>query len=143
MNRKPLARAVTAAVLLASPAFAGAQATPAPAAAPASQGYIVASGPASTECPGFIDTVGKARMQKSGSTGYAGDMQGFAMFVSGFQTAYNLQTPETCDIFAGWNNNQVLDWLEKFCRANPKERFGAGVIALAKERYPSRSKKCG
>jgi hypothetical protein len=140
MNLRPLA----AAALLAFPTLASAQATSAPApAAAASQGYIVASGPASTDCPGFIDTVGKARMQKAGSTGYAGDMQGFAMFVSGFQTAYNLQTPETCDIFAGWNNNQVLDWLEKFCRANPKERFGAGVIALAKERYPSRSKKCG
>ena len=110
--------------------------------AQAPSGYIVGTGLGTTDCPGFIDSVGKARKEK-GNTAYAGELQGFAMYVSGFQTAYNLQTPETCDIFSGWNNNQVLEWLEKFCRANPKERFGAGVIALANERYPSRSKKCG
>lgn len=130
-----------AAVLAFLPAVAIAQA-PAKA-APAPQGYIVGSGLGTTDCPSFVEALGQSRNQKAGASGYAGEIQGFAMYVSGFQTAYNLQTPDTCDIFAGWNNNQVLDWLDKFCRANPKERFGAGVIALAKERYPSRSKKCG
>ena len=130
---------ILAAALLAAPALAGAQAK----SAPAAQGYIVGGGLGTTDCPGFVESVGKARGEKPGATGYAGDLQGFAMYVSGFQTAYNLQTPDTCDIFAGWNNTQVLEWLEKFCRANPNQRFGAGVIALAKERYPSRSKKCG
>ncbi len=111
--------------------------------AQAPSGYIVGGGPGTTDCPGFIEAMAKAKSQKPGATGYAGELQGFAMYLSGFQTAYNLQTPETCDIFAGWNNNQVLEALEKYCKANPRERFGAGVIALAKERYPSRSKKCG
>ncbi len=106
-------------------------------------GYIVGGGLGTMECPGFVESMGKAKDQKPGVTGYPGELQGFAMFVSGFQTAYNLQTPRTCDIFAGWNNNQVLEWLEKYCRANPQERFGVGVIALARERYPKRSRKCG
>lgn len=111
--------------------------------AQAPSGYIVGTGLGAADCGGFSDAMGKAKKEKPGPAGYSGEVQGFAMYVSGFQTAYNLQTPDTCDIFAGWNNNQVLEWLEKFCRANPNQRFGAGVIALAKERYPSRSKKCG
>lgn len=136
-------RILAVALLAALPAAALAQAPARPAAAPAPQGYIVGGGLGTTDCPAFVEALGQARTQKAGATGYAGEIHGFAMYVSGFQTAYNLQTPETCDIFSGWNNTQVLDWLEKYCRANPKERFGAGVIALAKERYPSRSKKCG
>lgn len=129
MNRSLLAVALAAALL--------------PAHAQKPGGYIVAGGLGGIECPAFAEAMSKSRSQKPASSGYATDLQGFAMYVSGFQTAYNLQTPETCDIFAGWNNNQVLDWLEKFCRANPAERFGTAVMALAKDRYPGRSKKCG
>jgi len=133
-------RVAVATALLAFPLAVAAQAKAPPAPA---QGYIVGGGLGAVDCPAFVESMGKAKGQKPGATGYAGELQGFAMYVSGFQTAYNLQTPETCDIFSGWNNNQVLEWLDKFCRANPKERFGAGVIALAQDRYPARSTKCG
>ena len=80
-------------------------------------GYIVGSGLGTTECPGFVESMGKAKDQKPGVTGYPGELQGFAMFVSGFQTAYNLQTPQTCDIFAGWNNNQAESYFSRMRRA--------------------------
>lgn len=121
------------AAILAAPLWAQAQ-------KPA--GNIVGGGLGTAECTGFVEAMARARTQPQGSTGYAGEVQGYAMYLSGFQTAYNLQTPETCDIFAGWNNQQVLDQVEKFCRDNPGARFGNGVIALAKERYPKRAKKC-
>ena len=131
-------KAIFVGALLGLPIAANAQAT-----GSVNGGYIVGGGLGATECPGFLESLGKARAEKPGSTGYPGELQGFAMYVSGFQTAYNLQTPDTCDIFAGSNTSQVLDWLETFCRAHPDSRFGAGVIALARERYPTRSKKCG
>jgi hypothetical protein len=98
--------------------------------------YIVGSGPGVMECTRFVEALAKAR------TAPSPEAQGFALYVAGFQTAYNLQTPETCDIFAGMNADQVLARVEDFCKANPQARFGAGVIALAKERYPLRSKTC-
>jgi hypothetical protein len=117
-------------------------AAPLAAQAQKSLGNIVGGGLGTAECSGFVEAMTRAKAQAPGSTGYAGETQGYAMYLSGFQTAYNLQTPQTCDIFAGWNNNQILERIEKFCRDNPEARFGNGVIALAKERYPNRSKKC-
>jgi hypothetical protein len=122
--------------------LAAALAAPLAAHAQKDLGNIVGGGLGTAECSGFVEAMARAKSQPSGATGYSSEVQGYAMYLSGFQTAYNLQTPQTCDIFAGWNNNQILERIEKFCGDNPQARFANGVIALAKERYPKRSKKC-
>ena len=100
--------------------------------------YIVVGGLGGIECPRFVEAMAKSRTAGAASS----EMDGFSMYVAGFQTAYNLQTPKTCDIFAGMNGDQLLVRLEEMCRAKPEQRFGAGVIALAKQLYPKRSKTC-
>ena len=69
-------------------------------------------------------------------------IQGFINFVFGFRTAYNIQTPQTCDIFGQFNDEQLLAWLENYCRTQPLERFGTALIALAKEAHPRRLQSC-
>jgi hypothetical protein len=85
----------------------------------------------------------RAKKAGIGTFDYVNEIQGYSMYVAGFQTAYNLQTPNTCDIFASYNDEQLLTWLENYCREKPLEKFGAGVVALAKEVYPKRLQTCG
>ena len=104
--------------------------------------YIVGGGVGNIDCPRFVSTMDRAKKFGAGSVGYVNETQGFLMYVLGFQTAYNLQTPQTCDIFDTFTSDQLLAWLENYCRAQPLERFGAAVVALAKELHPRRSQSC-
>ena len=104
--------------------------------------YFIGGGVGGIDCPHFVSTMDRAKALGLGSVGYTNETQGFLMYVIGFQTAYNVQTPRTCDIFANFTSEQLLGWLENYCRAQPLERFGTAVIALAKEAHPRRSQSC-
>jgi hypothetical protein len=128
-------RVITAVATLAmAPAFILAADTPGK--------YIFGGGVGSVDCPRFVSTMDRAKKFGAGSVGYVNETQGFLMYVLGFQTAYNLQTPQTCDIFDTFTSDQLLAWLENYCRAQPLERFSSAVVALAKEVHPRRSQSC-
>lgn len=104
--------------------------------------YIYGGGVGAVECPRFVEVMETAKIDKEGSVEYAIKTQGYVMYLSGFQTAYNIQTPNTCDIFDGLSGNQLLAWTENYCQANPLKKFSSSVVALAQEVYPNRSQKC-
>jgi hypothetical protein len=104
--------------------------------------YITGGGVGAVECPRFVSVMDRAKKFGTGTAGYVDETYGFAMYVVGFQTGYNLQTPQTCDIFAGLSSDQLLSWLENYCRAYPLERFSGAVVALAKEVHPRRARQC-
>jgi hypothetical protein len=104
--------------------------------------YWHGGGVGSTECPKFIETMSRAKRHGLGTLGYANETQGYVMFLAGFQTAYNSQTPKTCDVFAGINADQRLAWIENYCQQNPLEKFSAAAVALAVEVHPRRLQSC-
>ena len=104
--------------------------------------YIVGGGVGSIECPKFVATMERAKAAGLGSLGYANEIYGYGMYLAGFQTAYNMQTPQTCDVFGEFTSDQRLAWLENFCRGQPLEKFGSAVVALSKEVHPRRVQSC-
>jgi hypothetical protein len=104
--------------------------------------YWLGGGVGSVECPNFVASMERAKKHGLGSIGYVNETQGYIMFISGFQTAYNLQTPNTCDIFSSLSTDQLLAWSENYCRSKPLEKFGLAVVALAKEVHPKRAQSC-
>lgn len=86
--------------------------------------------------------MGVAKASGYGSLTYANEMMGYASFISGYQTAFNNQTPNTCDIFSGVSLNQMLVWVENYCKQNPLEKFGTGVGELAASVYKKRLQTC-
>jgi hypothetical protein len=99
-------------------------------------------GAGAIECPQVVSFMTRARVASTGSLEYSVRTQGFMNFLAGFQTAYNMQTTDTCDIFSGITAEQALEWAENWCRANPSQNFGISVSALARDRYPQRSTAC-
>jgi len=99
-------------------------------------------GAGALECPRVVSFMTRARVAATGTLEYSIKTQGFMNFIAGFQTAYNMQTSQTCDIFSGISAQEALEWTENWCRANPSQNFGIGVSALARERYPQRSTAC-
>jgi hypothetical protein len=93
-------------------------------------------------CQQVVSFMTRARVAPPGSLEHSIRTQGFMNFLAGFQTAYNMQTSDTCDIFSGLTAEQAMEWTENWCRANPSQNFGIGVSALARERYPTRSTAC-
>jgi len=77
------------------------------------------------------------------SIGFHTELQGFAMYLLGFETGYNMSTKDTCDIFPVEENlYSLLSWVENFCRANASSSFAFAVVALSKDRYPKRQQVC-
>jgi hypothetical protein len=105
--------------------------------------FIQGAGVGALGCPAYVEAMNRAKGYGAGSVGYVTETRGFLMYVLGFQTAYNLQTPETCDIFGAYTPDQILDLLATYCTARPYERFGSAVIALAKQLQPRRTTSCG
>lgn len=94
-------------------------------------------------CPQFVASMEKARSLGIDSVEFANETQGYTMYIFGFQTAYNMSTNDTCDIFPNDEKfYSLLSWLENYCRANATSRFGDGVIALSKNHYPKRLRVC-
>lgn len=108
----------------------------------ASGSYVIGGGVGSVDCPKFTETMERARAAGLGTLTYVTETAGFQMYVAGFQTAYNRQTPKTCDVFGGFTSDQLLAWLDNYCKAHPLDRFGSAVIALAKEAHPRRLQTC-
>lgn len=104
--------------------------------------FISGGGAGAVDCPKFVQSMDLAKASGIGTLGYVKEINGYLMFILGFQTAYNLQTPDTCNIFDSVSGDQMLAWAENYCRANPLERFGDAVIKLAKEVHPRRKKSC-
>ena len=104
--------------------------------------YWHGGGVGAVECPTFLQTMERAKRSGLGSVEYVSQTQSFVMFLSGFQTAYNLKTPDTCNVFADVSVNQQLFWIENYCRRNSVEVFSATVVALAEEVHPRRLLSC-
>ena len=105
--------------------------------------FWLGDGTGGVACPQFVAALEKARSLGIGSVGYAGETQGFTMYLLGFRTGYNMSTQQTCDISPdGEKDYPLLSWLENFCRANPSGRFADAVVALARESHPKRQKVC-
>jgi len=104
--------------------------------------FFMGGGVGAVECPKFVASIDRAKKHGSGTIGYANETQGYVMFMFGFQTAYNLQTADTCDIFGDFSPDQLLAWTENYCRNKPLEKFGSAVVALAEEVHPVRLRSC-
>lgn len=57
-------------------------------------------------------------------------MQGYTMYLLGYQTAYNRLAKDTFDIFDGFEVEQLFAWIENWCRENPLEKYYQGINAL-------------
>jgi hypothetical protein len=118
---------------------------PVPALAADAEGIVMVwlgQGAGTIRCTQVVSFMTRARGAASGSVEYAIKTQGFMNFLAGFQTAYNMQTSETCDIFNGISPEDALEWSENWCRENPSQTFGIGVSELARHRYSQRSTSC-
>ena len=82
----------------------------------------------------------QAAKYKINSIQYVNETSSYTMYILGFQTAYNLQTDDTYDIFGNFESSQLLSWVEKYCKDNPLDTFGIGVVSLSIEAYPRRKK---
>jgi hypothetical protein len=104
--------------------------------------YIVGGGVGGVECRQFSAIMDQAETFGRSSSEYARSAYNFDMYLLGFRTGYNLQTPDTCDIFGRFSNEQLRDWLRYYCRSYPLQRFGSGVVALAQGLHGARLRTC-
>lgn len=61
-------------------------------------------------------------------------------WVAGYLTAYNRQTPETVNILGDTTMEAAMEWLEQWCRANPKSSLDAALTGLTGSLYTRRHK---
>lgn len=112
-------------------------------AADANGRFLLGGGVGGVQCPEFVASMEKARSLRIGTVGYVRETQGFTMYLLGFRSGYNVATPDTCDVFAGEENDYpLLAWAENWCRTHSSSRFGDAVVALAAERFPHRQRAC-
>lgn len=105
--------------------------------------FQLGGGVGAVTCPKFVESMEHSRSLGIGSVDYAYAMQGFIMYLMGFQTGYNASALDTCDIFSGTDTDySLLSWAENFCRTNPSRRFADAVLALSLERHPERQRVC-
>ena len=104
--------------------------------------FMTGGGVGGVPCRQFVATMEKARSLGIGTIGYVWEIQGFTMYLLGFQTGYNLAAKDTYDIFCAEEDDYaLLSWMENYCRANPSRKFSDAAIALADDRYPRRQKR--
>ena len=105
--------------------------------------YIYGGGVGSVTCPQFVADMEKARSLGINSIAYVNEMQGYVMYLLGFQTGYNVSASDTCDIFPSVKDDYaLLSWAENYCRANPSGRFANAVVALSIDRQSKRQRVC-
>jgi hypothetical protein len=68
----------------------------------------------------------------------AAELEKLEAWISGYVSAYNRQTPDTFTLLGGRNLNAAMAWLAQWCRANPKSRMDAALLALTEEFHPAR-----
>ena len=84
----------------------------------------------------------KANEHGIGSREYALQTAAHMNYILGFQTGYNMQTKDTCDIFDGYDMNQLLTWSHNYCKENPLKKFSSSVVLLSLTLHSKRSKTC-
>lgn len=104
--------------------------------------YVVGGGVGGVECRQFLSTLSQVEPYGPSSVEYTNAAYGFQMYLSGFRTAYNLQTPDTCDVFGRFTSEQLLGWLKYYCRSYPTKRFGSAVVTLAQGLHSGRITSC-
>ncbi len=70
----------------------------------------------------------------------AAKMLNHAVWIFGYVTAYNRQTPDTVDIRGGTEIDGILLWLDNWCKATPSMDMSAAMEAFTKEMYPRRDR---
>ena len=104
--------------------------------------YWVGGGAGGVMCPDFVASMENARSKGIGTFAYVNETKVFTMYILGFQTGYNVSTPNTCDIFSGDKGYELLSWVENYCRNAPTERFADAVVQLSEEFYSKRQQVC-
>lgn len=103
--------------------------------------YYLAGGVGAVMCPHFVAAMERARSTGIGTVDFANATEGFAMYVLGFESGYNVAKSDTYDVFPSQNGvYPLLSWVENWCRVHPTARFGGGVVALAENRYANRQR---
>jgi hypothetical protein len=59
-------------------------------------------------------------------------------WVAGFLTAHNFYVTDTYDVQGTATPEEMGQWLESYCKKNPKNHFAEAVIALTMELHPKR-----
>src|SRR5438132_5892980 len=77
--------------------------------------YMVGGGAGSISCSEFVENLENARAHGEGTIKYVTIMQGFTMYLLGFQTGYNKGAPNTYDIFAGIEEKELMSRLANYC----------------------------
>ncbi len=104
--------------------------------------YMVGGGVGGVSCNIFISSMASAQV-KGGLNSIEGvdAVLPFISYVLGFQTGYNVAHPSIRDIFSAVDGNtdtdKILFWVEDWCKKNPKETFGFGLIRYASEQAES------
>ncbi len=63
----------------------------------------------------------------------------YIVWVQGFFSAFNALDPKTKNIAGSKDYHFVRQWLDDYCKANPKVYFGEAVRVLIEELYPNRT----
>jgi len=63
-----------------------------------------------------------------------------ALWIAGFFTAYNLQTPDVYDILGSTDLESALLWMDKYCQENPLSTLAGGMEFLTAELWPNRKR---
>ena len=63
------------------------------------------------------------------------------IWIWGYLTAYNRQTPDTYDIMAQTDTPTILLWLDNYCKQNPLTDFAEAMVSLMNELHSSRIRK--
>jgi hypothetical protein len=70
----------------------------------------------------------------------AAKVQNHTVWLFGYITAYNRQTPDTVDIRGGTEIDVILLWLDNWCKANPSKDISVAMEAFTTEMYPRRDR---
>lgn len=62
----------------------------------------------------------------------------YRVWLGGYLTATNIDTPDTVDIGGSTDLNGLLGWLDNYCQTNPTSSFGNAAEALVIFLYPKR-----
>jgi len=61
-------------------------------------------------------------------------------WITGYITAYNLQTPDVYNILGNTGIDSVYLWMDKYCQENPLKRLAKGMEILTHELWPNRKR---
>lgn len=104
--------------------------------------FMQSGGVGGHSCSFFISIMDAARKHGLGSHEYLLGTANQINYILGFQTGYNLQANDTCNILGGYEVDQMFAWLYKYCQDNPLEKFSGAVVSLSFILHDSRVRSC-